>query len=99
MPPSVRTTASKLALAVDDDGDDDDDTNTATDGDNTDKNTFTGHSRATNDNTRSNFTKVSRDKDLSRGDKTKDWTRDGGSRTRDHSADRTNDKSRNDTRG
>ena len=59
----------------------------------------TGFSRSTNDNTRSNFTRVSRDRDLSRSDKTKDWTRDGGSRTRDWSANRTNDRSRNDTRG
>ncbi|QIK65928.1 hypothetical protein G7072_05885 [Nocardioides sp. HDW12B] len=79
----------ELALVADDD---DDDTN-----DNT-NNTNTGASRATNDNTRSNFTGVSRDRDLSRGDKTRDWTRDGGDRTRDRSAGQTNDRSRNDTR-
>jgi hypothetical protein len=73
------------------DDDDDDDTNT--------KSRFTGFSRSTNDNTRSNFTKVSRDRDLSRSDKTKDWTRDGGSRTRDWTGKKTNDRSRNDTRG
>jgi hypothetical protein len=75
------------------DDDDDDDTN-----DNS-KSRFTGSSRSTRDNTRSNFTKVSRDRDISRSDKTKDWTRDGGSRTRDWSANRTNDRTRNDTRG
>jgi len=79
------------------DDDDDDDTN---DNSNTNsKSRFTGSSRSTRDNTRSNFTKVSRDRDISRSDKTKDWTRDGGSRTRDWSANRTNDRSRNDTRG
>lgn len=53
-----------------------------------------------NDGTGSGFTAVSRDRDLSRGDKTRDWTRDGaGDRTRDFSANRTNDRSRNDTRG
>ena len=34
----------------------------------------------------------------SRSDKTRDWTQDGGTRTRDHSANQTNDCSRNDTR-
>jgi hypothetical protein len=77
------------------DDDDDDDTN---DNSNT-KSRFTGFSRSTNDNTRSNFTKVSRDRDLSRSDKTKDWTRDDGSRTRDWTGKKTNDRSRNDTRG
>jgi hypothetical protein len=56
-------------------------------------------SRASRDNTRSNVTKVSRDRDRSRGDKTRDWTRDGGKKKRDFSADKTNDRSRNDTRG
>ena len=51
-----------------------------------------------NDNTNSRHTAVSRDRDRSRGDKTKDWTRDGGDKTRDHSANRTNDRSHNDTR-
>ena len=57
-------------------------------------------SRASRDNTRSNVTKVSRDRDRSRGDKTRDWTRDGaGKQKRDLSANQTNDRSRNDTRG
>ncbi len=78
-------------VLVDDDGDDDSNDNT--------RSRFTGFSRASNDNTRSNFTKVSRDRDKSRSDKTKDRTRDGGDRTRDLTPNRTNDRSRNDTRG
>jgi hypothetical protein len=73
------------------DDDDNDDTN--------DRSRNTGFSRSTGDNTRSNFTRVSRDRDKSRSDKTRDWTRDGGDRTRDWSQNRTNDRSRNDTRG
>lgn len=78
-------------VAVQDD--DDDDTN-----DDETNNTNTGVSNPTNDNTASNFTAVSRDRDLSRSDKTKDWTKDGGDPTRDVTADGTNDQSRNDTR-
>jgi hypothetical protein len=85
----------ELALVSDDD---DDDTNDDT-GTGTRTRSRTGNSRSTNDGTRSNFTKVSRDRDLSRSDKTKDWTRDGGSRTRDWTANKTNDRSRNDSRG
>jgi hypothetical protein len=44
------------------------------------------------------MTGVSRDRDNSRRDLTKDWTRDGGDKTRDFSRNLTNDKSRNDTR-
>lgn len=82
--------ATELVLVSDDD--DDDDTG------NTDTNT--GASLSTNDGTRSNFTAVSRDRDLSRSDKTKDFTFDGpgDTRTRDLTANRTNDRSRNDTR-
>ena len=81
---------SELVLVTDDD---DDDTND-------DTGTNTGSSRSTNDGTRSNFTAVSRDRDLSRSDKTRDWTYDGpGGKTRDHSAGQTNDRSRNDSRG
>ena len=82
--------APSLVLVADDDDDDtnDDDTRSRT-----------GASANTHDNTRSNFTGVSRDRDASRGDKTRDWTRDGGDRTRDWSANKTNDRSRNDTRG
>ena len=83
-----------LVLVADDD---DDDTH---DGDDTGQTrTRTGASADTDDNTRSNVTGVSRDRDLSSGDKTRDWTRDGGDPTRDRSAGHTNDRSRNDTRG
>lgn len=85
--------ATELVLV--DDSDDDD---TADDADGAD--TFTGFSRATDDGTRSNFTEVSRDRDISRSDKTKDFTLDGpgDTRTRDWTANSTNDRSRNDTR-
>jgi hypothetical protein len=54
-----------------------------------------GHSFPTD----SRHSAVSRDRDRSRGDLTKDRTRDGkGDATRDHSRNHTNDKSRNDTR-
>ena len=85
-----RDDQTREVLAVDDD--DDDDTND-------DTNSNTGFSKATNDNTRSNFTAVSRDRDRSRSDKTRDWTRDGGDRTRDWTGQKTNDSSRADTRG
>jgi hypothetical protein len=55
-------------------------------------------SRHTNDATRSNYTAVSRDRDHSRADLTKDFTRDGGDHTRDFSRNLTNDNTRNDTR-
>lgn len=76
-----------VVLAADDD---DDDTNDGTN---------TGISASTNDGTRSNFTPVSRDRDLSRSDKTRDHTWDGpGGKKRDWSGGRTNDNSRNDSR-
>ena len=94
-----------VVMAVDDDDDDDTfgrdgDTRTRTNGQTRTNggDTNTGASRSTRDGTNSRFTGVSRDRDLSRSDKTKDWTRDGGDRTRDHSANQTNDRSRNDTR-
>jgi hypothetical protein len=59
----------------------------------------TGSSRSRADGTNSRYSKVSRDRDRSRGDLTKDWTKDGpGSRTRDFSQNKTNDRSRHDTR-
>lgn len=91
-----------VVLVADDDDDDDGarkaDTNTNT---RSRISRGTRHSRVSarsNDRTRSNKTRVSRDRDRSRGDKTRDWTRDGGDRTRDVTANRTNDRSRNDTR-
>jgi len=91
-----------VVTTVDDDDDDDslagrsgaDDTSTG--GDNTSFNSGTGNS---NDGTNSRETRVSRDRDLSRDDLTKDRTRDGqGPSKRDWSQNRTNDRSRNDTR-
>ncbi len=66
---------------------------------NTNTNSGTGNSKSGRDGTNSRVTNVSRDRDLSRRDLTKDWTRDGGDRTRDHSRNYTNDASRHDTRG
>lgn len=89
--------AAELVLV---DHDDDDDTGDQNTGTNTRTRTRgTRHSRVTNDNTRSNVTRMSRDRDHSHGDKTRDWTRDNGTRTRDWSQNYTNDHSRNDTRG
>lgn len=52
-----------------------------------------------NDATGSRHTSVSRDRDLSVGDQTRDWTKDGsGDRKRDWSSGHTNDNTRNDTR-
>jgi hypothetical protein len=88
------TAASLVLVADDDDDDSNDDTR-----DGVSKTTAgTGSSRSRADGTNSRYTKVSRDRDRSRGDKTKDWTRDGGDRTRDLTPNLTNDRSRNDTR-
>ena len=85
--------------------DDDDDTNDRAGRDRAsrDRDTRSRNTRSrtgnSNDATGSRHTAVSRDRDRSRGDRTRDWTRDGaGDRTRDRSAGRTNDRSRNDTR-
>jgi hypothetical protein len=78
-----------VVTTLDDDDDDDD-------GDTSSFNSRTGDS---NDNTGSRETGVSRDRDLSRDDLTKDRTKDGpGKSKRDWSQNRTNDRSRNDTR-
>jgi hypothetical protein len=71
----------------DDGGDDDDDSGGFTSG---------VHS---NDRTNSRVTRVSRDSDRSRGDLTRDRTKDGpGGPTRDRTRQSTNDGSRHDTR-
>lgn len=60
---------------------------------------FTGDTRGrSRDRTNSIRTPVSRDRDLSRADKTRDWTVDGGEKTRDRTPNSTNDRSRHDTR-
>lgn len=90
-------TSTELVTVTDDDDDGDDldtGTNTATN-----TATGTGSDASTSDQTSSGVTAVSRDRDLSRGDKTKDRTMDGGDPTRDLTPNLTNDRSRNDTRG
>jgi hypothetical protein len=90
----------ELVTVDDDDLDDEDDLQLVADTRSRDSRSRKDRSRASRDNTRSNFTKMSRDRDKSRGDKTRDWTRDGKKKKqRDFSANRTNDRSRNDTRG
>lgn len=86
----VRDEDSADVLATDDgDGDD-------TDGGDSDS--FTSGVDS-NDGTNSRVTSVSRGDDLSRGDLTRDRTKDGpGTSTRDRTSDHTNDRSRNDTR-
>ena len=92
--------ATGLALAVADDDDDDrEDGDTRTRTRTRTRTGGTGNSLSRTDGTNSRFTAVSRDTDLSRGDLTKDFTRDGGSFTRDLTPNLTNDRSRNDTRG
>jgi hypothetical protein len=77
------------------DGDDGDDT---TDGDGDNSDSFTSGVDS-NDGTNSRSTGVSAGDDRSRGDLTRDWTKDGpGTSTRDRSAGHTNDGSRHDTR-
>jgi hypothetical protein len=91
----------EVATVEYDDDDDDSNTGNTSVGSRTGSNTVNSNDRTgdSNDGTNSRKTGVSRDKDRSRGDLTKDWTRDGaGDRTRDWSQNRTNDKSRNDTR-
>lgn len=95
----------ELVLVADDN--DDDPTNDPTDGvtdltdDATDGDVTNGdvtNTRDTGDNTASNVTAATRDRDVSRADNTRDQTMDGGDLTRDHTAGSTNDNSRNDTR-
>lgn len=84
-----------LVLTADDDADDD--TGTGGTGDTGSVNR--DGSGVSRDGTNSRYTAVSRDRDWSRGDLTKDYTWDGpGDKTRDWSQNRTNDRSRNDTR-
>ena len=90
-------TADVVVVSDDDDDDTNDDTGTNTNTGNTNTGTGTG-SGDQNDATNSRHTGASRDSDRSRGDRTRDMTRDGGDPTRDHSANNTNDGSRNDTR-
>jgi hypothetical protein len=73
-------------------------------GDDDDGNSGNSNSRQTsgansNDRTGSGHSRVSRDRDRSGGDKTRDRTRDKtNNRTRDRTGGQTNDRSKNDTR-
>jgi hypothetical protein len=96
-----------VVLVADDDDDDTGARGDATNTGNTNTGTNTGNTNTgtgtssgdQNDGTNSRSTAVSRDRDRSRGDKTRDQTLDGaGSQKRDWSANQTNDRSRNDTR-
>ena len=78
-------------------GDDGDDT-TAGGAGGDDSDSFTSGVDS-NDGTNSRVTSASLGDDRSRGDLTRDWTKDGpGTSTRDRTADHTNDGTRNDTR-
>jgi hypothetical protein len=99
--------AKEWILTADDDDDGDDDNRLS--GTNTNTNTGSRISRGTRhtressgrsgDRTGSRHTRMSRDRDRSRGDKSRDFTRDGkGGPKRDFSANLTNDRSRNDSR-
>lgn len=85
-----REDSATVLLSEDDDDDDDDSDET---GESSPSGTGVSH-----DGTGSRVTSVSRDRDISRGDLTKDWTMDGGDPTRDFSQNHTDDASRNDTR-
>jgi hypothetical protein len=100
--------ANEWIVVADDDDDGGDDNRLS--GTNTNTNTGSGMSRGTRhsressgrsgDRTGSRYTRMSRDRDHSRGDKSRDWTHDGpGGGTRDFKPNLTNDRSRNDTRG
>ncbi|MGH8892374.1 MAG: hypothetical protein ACRDWY_03570 [Actinomycetes bacterium] len=75
-------------LSADDDDDDDEDTEA----------TFDSNTGESADGTSSRVTGVSRDRDVSNDDLTKDRTMDGGDPTRDHTQNHTNDATRDDTR-
>ena len=94
-----REDSANVLLSEDDDDDDDDDDDNDDDDDDDD----TGASSpsgtgVSNDGTGSRVTAVSRDRDISNDDLTKDRTMDGGDPTRDLTQNHTNDASRNDTR-
>ena len=84
----LREDAESVVVSLDD-GDDDGNSNSG-------GGSGTGQS---NDGTNSKVTPVTRDKDKSADDLTKDWTKDGpGGKKRDWSKNKTNDQSKNDTR-
>ena len=79
-------------VLVDDRDDDDTNDDTGTGSSGNTGNSGTGNS---NDGTNSRSTGVSRDRDHSRGDKTRDWTNDGPATTSATGRRTTNDRSRN----
>ena len=96
-----REDSASVLLSEDDDDDDDDETDMTdtTDTVGTSAGTsFDSNTGVSNDATGSRVTAVSRDRDISNDDLTRDWTRDGGDPTRDFTQNHTNDASRNDTR-
>jgi hypothetical protein len=85
--------ATEVVVAYDDD-DDGQGGNTGNTG-----RSFKSGTGNSNDGTNSRVTGVSKDKDRSRDDLTKDWSKDGpGAKRRDWSRHQTNDASKNDTR-
>jgi hypothetical protein len=93
-----------LVITSDDDEDDDGDRNALGAGTNTNTNTNSNSNGFTsgvnsNDKTNSRVTPVTRDRDRSRGDLTRDRTDDGpGPKKRDWTDNRTNDRTRRDSR-
>lgn len=93
---AVKREEDSVVLAAEEDDDDDDPSSAAGGTDSKSGNTSGVNS---NDRTNSRHTGVSRDRDRSRGDLTRDRTKDGpGGQKRDWSQNHTNDRSRNDTR-
>jgi len=85
-----------IVLVAAEEDDDDDDSNDVA---GTDSRSGFTSGVDSNDRTNSRHTGVSRDRDRSRGDLTRDRTKDGpGGSKRDWSKNHTNDRSRNDTR-
>lgn len=89
---------SATVLLSEDDGDEDGDDDTDTDSEETGASSPSG-TGVSNDATGSRVTSVSRDRDISNDDLTKDRTMDGGDPTLDRTANSTNDATKNDTRG
>lgn len=101
---STSANASDELVATRQDGvtllsDDDDDTGDDDTGDDDTDVTFDSNTGESHDATGSRETAVSQDRDLSNDDRTKDKTMDGGDPTIDHTENRTNDSTKNDTRG
>lgn len=80
------------------DDDNDDDDRTRNDRDTRSNNTKSKNTRSKNTKGDRSKTGSRSGRDNSRNKKVKDWTRDGGDRTRDWSRNKTNDRSRNNTR-